>query len=255
MKKILIGVVGLPPLPHRFNNTMSMSELIDYSVEEARLLAKGGVDSIIVQNLHDLPPGVDEQIETAAYMSVLTREIKRVTNGISLGVNVQTADPRANLAIAAACECDYVRIKNYVGAVVATDGIDNGCCSQAISYRHKINADQVKIYADVFDRMSSKLGEKDLGFMVSQALGYGKADAVIITGSNINESIEMGKIAKSKAEKKPVLLGGGANLEDMEKWARVFDGAIVGIAFREDGYSSKYDPEKIKAFIKEYRKY
>jgi len=255
MAKTLIGVVGLAPLPHRFNNTMSMEQLTESALNEARILYRGGADSIIVQNLHDLPPGPDEQIETAAYMSAITAEIRREVGDMELGVNVLSGDPRANIAIAAATGCSYVRLKTYVGGVIATDGYENGCCSLAISYRHKINADHVKIYADVFDRMSSKVGTKDIGFMASQAVGYGKADGVIVSGANIDESIALAEAVRGKIGSKKLLLGGGANLDTMTKWAPVFDAAVVGLAFRKSGYSSEYDEEVIKRFCGEFDKY
>lgn len=255
MGKKLIGVVGLPPLPHRFNNTLSMGELTDRALGEAGILARGGVDTVIIQNLHDLPPGPDEQIETAAYMTAITAAVRREFREMILGVNVLSGDPRASIAIAAASGCDFVRIKTYVGGVVATDGYENGCCSLAVSYRHRIGANRVRIYADVFDRMSSKVGSKEIGFMASQAVGYGKADGVIVSGESIDQSVAFAGQIRAKIGSRKILLGGGANLSTMEKWAPLFDGAIVGLAFRKSGYASEYDEEAIRRFCGEYRKY
>lgn len=247
--KTLIGVIGLPPLPHRFNNRLALAEITVRAVEEARCLWAGGVDSAIIQNLHDLPPTPNSSVEVAAYMTAVSCAVRERVPELPLGVNVLQDDYRAALAVAAAADCAYVRLKSYVGAAIATSGYSEGCCSFAIDYRHHIGADHVCIWADVMERMSRSLGKEDVAFQASQAVGFGKADAVILTGKDIDQAAEYGAVARSSMPAgKKLLLGGGATLENMEKWAGVFDGAIVGLGFRQSGYDSPYSPEKIRAF-------
>lgn len=247
--KILIGVIGLPPLPYRFNSTLSLGEITARAVEEARILCAGGVDSAIIQNLHDLPPTPDSSTEVAAYMTAVTCEVRRQVPDLGLGVNVLQDDYRAALAVAAAADCAYVRLKSYVGASMASNGYSGGCCSQAIDYRHRIGADHIRIYADVMERMSRALGKEDPAFQASQAVGFGKADGAVITGDSIEQAVSFGTLArKSVPTGKALWLGGGATLENMAQWADVFDGVIVGLGFRQAGYSSPYCAEKVRAF-------
>ena len=247
--KLLIGVIGLPPLPHRFNSTMSLGAITALAVQEARILHEGGVDSAIVQNLHDLPPTPDSSTEVAAYMTAVACEIRRQVPELELGVNVLQDDYRAALAVAAAAGCSYVRLKSYVGASMASHGYSEGCCAQAIDYRHRIGADHIRIYADVMERMSRVLGKEDPAFQASQAVGFGKADGAVLTGDTIEQAVSFGTLARKVVPpQKALWLGGGATLENMEKWADVFDGVIVGLGFRQAGYASPYSTEKIRAF-------
>lgn len=250
MGKLLIGVVGVEPLPHRFNNRHTILEITHRAVEEAKQLAQGGVDSVIVQNLHDLPPTPDSAAEVAAYMTAVGCEIRRQLPGLEMGINVLVDDYRAALAAAAATNSAYVRLKSYVGAAVATSGYSEGCCAKAIEYRKKIGANHVKIYADINERMSRNLAKEDMAFLAGQAVGFGKADAVIITGDTLEQAVQFGMQARGAVGGKLMLLGGGATLDTMSRWAPCFDGAIVGLALRENGYGSPYSPQKIQAFKK-----
>lgn len=255
MAKKLIGVVGLPPLPNRFNNTLSLDEIIEKTVQEATILAEGGVDSAIVQNLHDLPPTPGSSVEVAAYMTAVLCAMHRGVPCLSTGVNVLVDDYKAALAAAAAAGSGYVRLKSYVGAAIATHGYSQGCCAQAIDYRHRIGADHVQIYADVQERMSRSLAKEDCGFLAGQAVGFGKADAVIITADTVEQAVECAKKARTAVGNKPLVLGGGANLDNMALWAPHFDAVIVGLGLRESGYQSAYSATKINAFCKKLRSF
>src|SRR5437868_5576043 len=53
--KPIIGVIHVGALPGTPAGTQSMAELVALATREAKLYAAGGVDGIIIENMHDVP--------------------------------------------------------------------------------------------------------------------------------------------------------------------------------------------------------
>lgn len=79
----LIGMVHVGPLPgtplHRPEDH-SVTRLIDKACREAEIYSRLGVDSILVENMHDLPYVAKDQVghETTAVMTAICREVRKV---------------------------------------------------------------------------------------------------------------------------------------------------------------------------------
>src|SRR5438552_13240457 len=114
----LIGMVHLLPLPGSPRWNGSMAEVIDAALADARALADGGIDALIVENWGDapFPPGRVEAAPVAA-LGVVAREIRRAHPASVLGINVLRNDGRSALAVAAAAGADFIRVNVHAGAV------------------------------------------------------------------------------------------------------------------------------------------
>jgi len=175
---------------------------------------------------------------------------------LQLGISLMGHGAREPLAIAQAIGAKFVRLKVYVGAMVKAEGLLEGCAAEAIQYRHQIGAEDISIFADVYDRTGEPLGRLPLVDEVRQATVFGRADAVVLTGKSFSETLSMiSEISKSDLNP-PILIGGGVNSDNVQEALRVADGIIVSSAFKSiSGFSREslqagWDAEKIAEFMR-----
>ena len=108
--KTIIGMVHLLPLPGSEGyGGIGISAITQRAVAEARVLAEGGVDAILIQNSGDEPWTLHGGPETIAYMSVIGAMIRQSVR-CAVGVNILANGAVEALAVAqtekAAATCD-----------------------------------------------------------------------------------------------------------------------------------------------------
>ena len=162
---------------------------------------------------------------------------------------------REPLAIAQAVGAKFVRLKVYVGAMVKAEGLLEGCAAEAIQYRQQIGAEDIAIFADVYDRTGKPLGRLPLVEEVRQATVFGRADAVVLTGKTSSETFAMISEISNSDVKTPILIGGGVNAGNVKEALRVAEGVIVSSAFKpvgdftRDSLLMDWDAGKIGRFM------
>jgi membrane complex biogenesis BtpA family protein len=160
------------------------------------------------------------------------------------------------LAIAQAIGAQFVRIKVYVGTMVKAEGLMEGCAYEAIQYRSQIKAEDIHIFADVYDRTGQPLGRMPLVDEARQAAVFGRADGLILTGLSFAESMDMLRTVKGANFKVPLLLGGGATVENIDQVLQVADGVIVSSAFKsvsgwtKEALLAEWELDRIEAFMR-----
>jgi uncharacterized protein len=113
-----------------------------------------------------------------------------------------------------------VRLKVYVGVMVKAEGLLEGLAYEAIHYRAEIGAQDIAILADVYDRTGQPLGRMPLVDEARQAAVFGRADGLILTGSSMDESLEMLEEVRRAELGVPLLLGGGATADNISGCCR-----------------------------------
>ena len=121
MKGRVIGMVQTRPLPGSYRNRGErISFITEQALEETRILAECGVQSVILQNMGDMPIRQQSTPEAIAYLSVVAQAIRRSFPALCLGVLVNW-DGVAALAVADAAGADFVRVEHlYTGAEVTS---------------------------------------------------------------------------------------------------------------------------------------
>ena len=100
MKGRVIGMVQTRPLPGSYRNRGErISFITEQALEETRILAECGVQSVILQNMGDMPIRQQSAPEAIAYLSVVAQAIRRSFPALCLGVLVNW-DGVAALAVA-----------------------------------------------------------------------------------------------------------------------------------------------------------
>src|SRR5439155_19909136 len=102
---------------------LSVEELSQQAVHEAALLADGGVDAIMLENMHDLPY-LNRRVgpEIVAGMTVVCAAVRAAVS-IPLGVQVLAGANRAAIAVAHSTGCQFVRCEGFVFSHVADEGL------------------------------------------------------------------------------------------------------------------------------------
>lgn len=253
--KPIIGMLHLQPLPGT-PGAGGLDSLRKRLMQDAQALAEGGVDGLILENFGDAPyfPGRVPS-HTVAYMTLLGREV-RSSFPQPLGINVLRNDGLAALAVAAAVGASFIRVNVYMGARVADEGLIQGEAHCVVRYRQELGCD-VRIFADVAVKHSASLGVMDLRTEVSDALGRGKADAVIVSGpaTGRETDIEDIDIAKMAAGAAAVLVGSGVRADNIGEVLSRADGVIVGTGLKAGGdVGNAVDPARVRELMEMARR-
>lgn len=158
-----------------------MSNFIYYSKLKTPILQ----DSILVENMHDIPYVQNEKIgvEIIAAMTRLSTEIKRIASKIPCGIQVLASGNCQALAIAKAANLQFIRAEGYVFSHVADEGFTDACAGQLLRYRKHINADDILVFTDLKKKHSSHAITADVSLLETvQAAEFFLTDGVILTG-------------------------------------------------------------------------
>jgi uncharacterized protein len=247
----MIGVVHLLPLPSSVRWGGSLSAIIDRAEQEAVALVSGGVDGIIIENFFDAP--FPKNRVDPAVVSAMTTIVLRLMELVSIpiGINVLRNDSLSGMAIASCTGAAFIRV-NVLSGVMATDqGLIEGCAHELLRYRRELGSN-VKIMADVLVKHANPLSSTDLTTSVQETIDRGLADAVIISGvaTGSPPSLTDLKLAKAAAGSTPVIIGSGANWENIATLMHSADGAIVASALKRHGkIENSIDPIRVSQFM------
>jgi membrane complex biogenesis BtpA family protein len=235
-QRAVIGMVHLAALPGCPRWGGSMDRVVDAALEDARTLAEGGADALLVENHGDVPFTAGRvDAATVAAMAVIIAEIKKAV-ALPIGVNVLKSDALSALAVASATGARFVRVNVHVGAVVADQGLLQSGAHDTLRYRRLLGLD-IKILADVQVKHGMPLApipiEQEARDCVSRAL----ADGLVVSGTATGEPTPMSdlKRVRSAVPDIPLLVGSGATPETAAELLSVADGLIVGTAVKRGG--------------------
>lgn len=245
---LLIGALHLPDLSVRRH--LSPAYLEDYALKNAEAFIEGGIRRLFLQDqTRQVGPA---SVETIALAAAIGRSLKLNFPALSLGIIVQAHDARAPLAIARATGADFVRIKIFVGAAMTFEGPREALGVEAVSYRHQLGCEQVAIMADVLDRTCMPMVDIPFERAALAAARHG-ADALVLTGETFAHSLERIASARAAGVKRPLILGGSVDRENVERALSLADGVIVSSALMREGTDQdsllRWDAGKVRALV------
>jgi membrane complex biogenesis BtpA family protein len=250
-KNPIIVVVHLLPLPTSARGVGSLRDVMRRAEQEATALAAGGVDGIIIENFFDAPFTKDNV--DPATISAMTLIVDRIMNLIMLpiGLNVLRNDAKSALAIASCVGASFIRVNVYTGVMATDQGLIEGKAHEIQRYRRELGED-IAIFADVLVKHARPLGTPNLTIAVQDTIERGLADAVILSGwaTGLPPSKDDLELAQSAAKGTPVLIGSGANWENIGDLMSVADGVIVSSSLKRHGkIDETIDPSRVSQFI------
>jgi len=255
-RKPVVGVIHVGALPGTPASALSVDELIELAVREAARYRDGGVDGLMVENMHDVPylrGGVGPEIVAA--MAVVARAVKAEA-GLPVGVQILAGANLESIAVAHAAGLDYVRVEAYAFAHVADEGLIQSSAAELLRFRRKIGAEGVRVWADVKKKHSSHAITADVSLgETCAAVEFMRGDAVIVSGSATGEPPRAADVKEAGLHcRLPVLLGSGVTPENVAEFFDAADGFIVGSYFKEGGlWSNTVDAARVRRMVEAVR--
>jgi membrane complex biogenesis BtpA family protein len=236
--KPVIGVIHTGALPAAPASTQSVPELVAQARAEARLYRSGGVDGLIIENMHDVPY-LRREVgpEIVAAMTVIGEAVKQESN-LPVGIQILAGANIAAMAVAHAAGLDFIRAEGYVFAHVADEGWIESSAAELLRYRKMIGAQGVWVWADVKKKHSSHAITADVSLgATAEAVEFMRGDAVVVTGSATGSPPQLADAQEAKAHcRLPVILGSGVNIDNIASFYAAADGFIIGSFFKKDGH-------------------
>ncbi|MEA4812092.1 MAG: BtpA/SgcQ family protein [Anaerolineaceae bacterium] len=255
-KPAVIAALHLPPSPASGHPaSVDIEQATDYALNNAAKAVKVGIPALYIQDLGDFPINPHVQPDTVARMSVIGSALRKEFPHLALGVCMMAHAAKEPLAVAEAIQANFVRIKVYVGTMVRAEGILQGCAHEAVAYRHQLSADQINIFADVYDRTGQPLGRMPIEEEARQAAVFGRADGIVLTGLSVEESQSMLKAVAAAKLGTPLILGGGANAQNLKDFVPLCNAIIVSSAFKtssgwtREAMTTPWDLGKMNQFM------
>lgn len=258
VKKAIIGMVHSLPIPGSpMFKKYTLDQVYEFGVQEALRLKEGGVDGIMLENAWDLPFAKPDEIgpETSAALAVLGWEIKRAT-GLPLGINILANAALVSMATAKACKADFIRANQWANAYVANEGFMEGKSGQVMRYRSWLEAENIKIFADVHVKHGSHaiVADRPLAEQARDSEFF-DADVLIATGQRTGDATPVSEVRGiQEAVTLPVIIGSGLTVQNCHEIMSVADGAVVGSYIKEDGvWWKSIEVKRLASLMKEVR--
>lgn len=251
--KAVAGMIHVGALPGTPRWGGSIGAIIDRAYEEARIYTRAGLDGLMIENMHDVPylcGGVGPEITAA--MTVVGLGVRDVSN-LPLGVQILAAANREALAVASASGAAFVRVENFAYAHVADEGLMPVAeAGPLLRYRRQIEAEDVKVFADVKKKHSSHALTADVSLAeAASTTEFFGADAVVVTGTATGQPTSPEDVATvRKAVNVPVCIGSGLTPENLPALWPHADVFIVGSYFKRDGlWSNPIDQQRVSRLM------
>src|SRR5262245_7325655 len=250
--RAVIGMVHLEPLPGSPRWAGSIDDVVRAALDDARALAAGGADALLVENFGDVPfsPGRVDAACVAAMAAVAT-EIRRAVP-LPLGINVLRTDALSAFAVAIAVGARFIRVNVHTGAVVTDQGILASSAHDTLRYRRLLGV-PIALLADVQTKHAAPLASVAIEHEARDCVHRGLADGLIVSGEATGLPPKTSDLERVRlaAPNVPLLVGSGAAPENAADLFALADGLIVGTSVKRDGVvTNRVDPDRVRALVR-----
>jgi membrane complex biogenesis BtpA family protein len=251
--KALVGMVHVAALPGTPRHKLPISDIIAHAVADAKMLTDAGFDALMIENMHDVPyVRRDVGPEIVSAMTMIGCAVRRAT-ALPLGVQILAGANHQALAVAHACDAQFIRAEGFVFASVADEGlIEEADAPKLLRYRKMIGAEKIAILADIKKKHSSHAITADVnsGEMTKAAEFFG-ADGVIITGIATGQAIRIDDLGAARlATNLPLIVGSGVIPEKVVELFAYADALIVGSWYKREGaWSNPPDAKRCQDLV------
>ena len=227
-----------------------MEDVVRAAIEDARALADGGVDAILVENFGDVPFSAG-RVDAACVAAMAAVAIADPPRGVA-AARRQCAALRRTLGARRGRHGGrrFIRVNVHTGAVVTDQGILTSAAHDTLRYRRTARR-EIAILADVQTKHAAPLATVPIEHEARDCYARGLADGLIVSGE------ATGLPPKSDLERVR-----GAVPEARSSWAaaprpkpppicsRGADGLIVGTSVKRDGIvTNPVDVERVRRLV------
>ena len=250
-KKVVIGMLHLGIMPGTpFYEEGTYEATFDQALKDARALYEGGADGCLVQTVDRIySSGDDADYARVVGVANIVRAIAQETDpSFQIGVQLMINALKPSLAIAKVCGGSFLRAYAYVGATLSPSGMVDSNTNDFLQYRKLLQAQSIKIVAEVDGVHFHWFGGKPTVEVAQNARYYG-ADAVEVANQDEETVLKMVHDIKHKMPDLPVIIGGYTNHENAARILAKADGAFVGSCLEEGGRFGHVSKDKVRAYV------
>ncbi len=251
VNKPIIAMCHLKALPGDpgYDSQKGMDWIVESARADLQALQAGGVDAILFSNEASLPYLTKVEPITTACMARVIAEL-RPDISVPFGVNVLW-DPAASIDLAVATGALFVR-EIFTGVYASDYGLWNTSCGEVIRHQHRVGGQHVKLLFNIVPESAVYLAERQMADIARSTVFVSKPDALCVSGltAGTETSADTLKLVKQAVPDTPVFANTGVRLSNVEQLLSVADGAIIGTAFKRDGYIwNEVDASRVCAFM------
>lgn len=229
----IIGMIHLDALPG-YPQHEGMSKVLEHALYDAHQLEDGGIDSILLENTYDDPQQKILGTEQIVAYTVAAQKVKENIQ-VPFGICCLFNDYKSALSIAKIVGADFVRVPVFTEAVLTSYGFIESDPYDVITFRHKIDANDIKILADVRVKHAHSLSERPIEESAEEILNGG-ADELVITGRYTGDmpALDDLKAVRTALPNSYINIGSGTNPDNIKTLGLYADAAIVGTYLKDD---------------------
>ena len=252
VKTPIIGMIHIEALPGTPNHKGNIKQIITKAIKEAEIYKQNGIDSIAIENMHDIPylkNSVGPEI--TSLMSIIAYEIKKTTK-LPVGMQILAGANKEAIAAAHSAGIDFIRAEGFVFAHVADEGIIESNAGEILRYRKMIGAENILVFTDIKKKHSSHSITSDVTIEeTAHAAEFFLSDGLIVTGTATGKEVApQDLISVRNSSKLPVIIGSGVTLNNVEKYFNLCEAMIIGSYFKKNGnWKNTVEPKRVKQFM------
>jgi membrane complex biogenesis BtpA family protein len=251
--KTIIGMVHVAALPGTPRNSKNVTEIVLEALRDALLLAEGGVDAIMIENMHDRPYlNRVAGPEIVSAMTAVAVELRRQID-LPLGIQILAGANKAALAVALAAGFEFIRAEGFVFAHLADEGWMDSDAGELLRFRKQIGAEHIKIFTDIKKKHSSHAVSADVSIAeTAKTAEFFLSDGVIVTGAATGEKTSIDEVkAVKQVVKIPVIIGSGVDARNIHEYFDFADAFIVGSSLKTDGnWENPVDLKRVQELLR-----
>jgi uncharacterized protein len=251
--KIIIGMIHVEALPGTPLNHLPMEQIVDLIIRQAETYLSCGIDSIMIENMHDVPY-LKREVgpEIVASMAIIATELRKLTEK-PLGIQILAGANHAALAVAHAAGLDFIRAEGFVFGHLADEGYMDSCAGELLRYRKLIGAENIAIFTDIKKKHSSHAITADVSLAeTAKAAEYFLSDGIIITGISTGMPVDRNDLINAReVTNLPIIIGSGITSENLLEYWELADAFIVGSSLKKDGnWKNQVDISRVRKLMK-----
>jgi membrane complex biogenesis BtpA family protein len=237
VEKPIVAMCHLQPLPGDpgYDAEAGVEGILEAARQDLRALQDGGVDAVMFSNEASLPYLTKVEPITTATMARIVGEL-RSSITVPFGVNVLW-DPTATIDLAVATGALFVR-EVFSGVYASDFGLWNTDAGRTVRHRRAVSGEKVKLLYNIVPEAAVYVNDRDVASIAKSTVFNCQPDALCVSGltAGAHTSPDTLRKVKDAVPTTPVFANTGVRPDTVAAQLAIADGAVVGTAFKRDGY-------------------
>jgi membrane complex biogenesis BtpA family protein len=255
--KPVVAMCHLLPMPGdpNYDSEGGVEKVLEAARRDLHALQDGGVDAVMFSNEASLPYLTKVDTITTATMARILGEL-RAEITVPYGVNVLW-DANASLDLAVATGARFVR-EIFSGVYASDFGLWNTNAGATARHRREIGAQGVRLLYNIVPEAAVYVNDRDISSVAKSTVFNCQPDVLCVSGltAGTDTSSETLLAVRDAVPGTPVFANTGVRVDTVAAQLAVADGAVVGTAFKRDGYIwNEVDESRVAALMTAARQF